>query len=150
MQLNKKTDYALRVLLFLGNLPKEELTTIDMISEKFHIARNHLIKIVSQLAKLKYIETIKGKGGGMRIAPDAFQVKLSQIIQNFEPGFEVIDCEHNQCPIRGMCRLKKVLDQSTQAFLAELNKYTLAELLPQSIEERKDIGKKLNIPIRVL
>jgi Rrf2 family nitric oxide-sensitive transcriptional repressor len=150
MQLNKQTDYALRTLLFLANMPEDELSTIDEISEKFHIARNHLIKIVSKLAKLKFIQTVKGKGGGLRIAPDAFQIKLDVIVKSFEPGFDVIDCDHNHCPIRGMCRLKRVLDQATEAFISELAKYTLAQLLPQTVDERKDIGKKLNIPIRVL
>ncbi|MDF2940969.1 MAG: hypothetical protein K0R66_1611 [Gammaproteobacteria bacterium] len=150
MQLNKQTDYALRVLLFLGTYPQGQLATIDMISEKFHIARNHLIKIVSKLAKLQYIETIKGKGGGMKISPGTLQIKLNEIIANFEPTFEVIDCDHNDCPIRGFCRLKRTLDLASAAFLAVLSQYTLAQLLPQSFNEGKDWGKGLDIPIRVL
>ncbi|MDF2691316.1 MAG: BadM/Rrf2 family transcriptional regulator [Gammaproteobacteria bacterium] len=150
MQLNKQTDYALRVLLFLGTLPQEQLATIDLISEKFHIARNHLIKIVSKLAKLKYIETIKGKGGGMKIRPATLSLKLDTIIKSFEPTFEVIDCEHNDCPIRGMCRLKRVLDLASTAFLAVLSQYKLSQLLPQSFNEGKDWGNQLNIPIKIL
>jgi Rrf2 family nitric oxide-sensitive transcriptional repressor len=150
MQLNKQTDYALRVLLFLGAYPQGQLATIDMISEKFNIARNHLIKIVSKLAKLEYIETIKGKGGGMRIASGTLDIKLSEIIKNFEPTFEVIDCNHNDCPIRGMCRLKRALDLASTAFLAVLSQYSLRQLMPQSFGEGKDWGKQLDIPIKIL
>lgn len=145
MQLNKQTDYALRVLLFLGNLPQEQLATIDLISDRFKIARNHLIKIVSKLAKLKYIITVKGKGGGMKISPHTLQTKLSEIIQNFEPTFQVIDCDHNACPIRGFCRLKCALDQASQAFLLVLSQYTLKQILPQNFAEKFEINKHLGL-----
>jgi Rrf2 family nitric oxide-sensitive transcriptional repressor len=147
MQLNRQTDFALRTLLFLAMAGGERLSNIDEIAEKFHIARNHLIKIVSKLAKLNYIKTLKGKGGGLRINPATLMVPLNEIVGNFEPSFKVIDCEQVDCPVTGICRLSGILDEASQSFVNTLKRYTLADILPQSPYERKEIGKRLNIPI---
>ena len=130
MQLNKQTDYALRVLLYLAFVGETRLVNIDEIVSKFHILRNHLIKIISKLARLKFIVTYRGVNGGMKINPETLSMKLDQIIAAFEPTFEVVQCEHLVCPLTGMCRLKAVLDEASNNFVATLSKYTLAEMLP--------------------
>lgn len=130
MQLNKQTDYALRVLLYLAFVGETRLVNIDEIVSKFHILRNHLIKIISKLARLKFIITYRGVNGGMKINPETLSMKLDQIIAAFEPTFEVVQCEHLVCPLTGMCRLKAVLDEASNNFVATLSKYTLAEMLP--------------------
>ncbi|TXI96930.1 MAG: Rrf2 family transcriptional regulator [Neisseriales bacterium] len=130
MQLNKQTDYALRVLLYLAFVGETRLVNIDEIVSKFHILRNHLIKIISKLARLKFIVTYRGVNGGMKINPETLNMTLDQIIAAFEPTFEVVQCEHLVCPLTGMCRLKAVLDEASNNFVATLSKYTLAEMLP--------------------
>ena len=130
MQLNKQTDYALRVLLYLAFVGETRLVNIDEIVSKFHILRNHLIKIISKLARLKFITTYRGVNGGMKINPETLDMTLDQIIAVFEPTFEVVQCEHLVCPLTGMCRLKAVLDEASNNFVATLSKYTLAEMLP--------------------
>jgi Rrf2 family nitric oxide-sensitive transcriptional repressor len=130
MQLNKQTDYALRVLLYLAFVGETRLVNIDEIVSKFHILRNHLIKIISKLARLKFIITYRGVNGGMKINPETLNMTLDQIIAAFEPTFEVVQCEHLVCPLTGMCRLKSVLDEASNNFVATLSKYTLAEMLP--------------------
>jgi Rrf2 family nitric oxide-sensitive transcriptional repressor len=130
MQLNKQTDYALRVLLYLAFVGETRLVNIDEIVSKFHILRNHLIKIISKLARLKFIITYRGVNGGMKINPETLNMTLDQIIAAFEPTFEVVQCEHLVCPLTGMCRLKAVLDEASNNFVATLGKYTLAEMLP--------------------
>ena len=130
MQLNKQTDYALRVLLYLAFVGETRLVNIDEIVSKFHILRNHLIKIISKLARLEFIITYRGVNGGMKINPETLSMKLDQIIAAFEPTFEVVQCEHLVCPLTGMCRLKAVLDEASNNFVATLSKYTLAEMLP--------------------
>lgn len=130
MQLNKQTDYALRVLLYLAFVGETRLVNIDEIVSKFHILRNHLIKIISKLARLKFIVTYRGVNGGMKINPETLNMTLDQIIAAFEPTFEVVQCEHLVCPLTGMCRLKAVLDEASNNFVATLGKYTLAEMLP--------------------
>jgi Rrf2 family nitric oxide-sensitive transcriptional repressor len=130
VQLNKQTDYALRVLLYLAFVGETRLVNIDEIVSKFHILRNHLIKIISKLSRLKFIITYRGVNGGMKINPETLNMKLDQIIAAFEPTFEVVQCEHLVCPLTGMCRLKAVLDEASNNFVATLGKYTLAEMLP--------------------
>lgn len=130
MQLNKQTDYALRVLLYLAFVGETRLVNIDEIVHKFHILRNHLIKIISKLAKLKLIFTYRGVNGGMEINPKTLNMTLDQIIAAFEPTFEVVQCEHLVCPLTGMCRLKSVLDEASNNFVATLSKYKLADMLP--------------------
>ena len=130
MQLNKQTDYALRVLLYLAFVGETRLVNIDEIVSKFHILRNHLIKIISKLARLKFIVTYRGVNGGMKINPETLSMKLDQIIAAFKPTFEIVQCEHLVCPLTGMCRLKSVLDEASDNFVATLSKYTLAEMLP--------------------
>lgn len=130
MQLNKQTDYALRVLLYLAFVGETRLVNIDEIVSKFHILRNHLIKIISKLARLKFIITYRGVNGGMKINPETLNMTLDQIIAAFEPTFEIVQCEHLVCPLTGMCRLKSVLDEASNNFVATLSKYTLAEMLP--------------------
>lgn len=147
MKLNKRTDYALRTLLFLATINGERLTTLNEISQKFHIVRDHLIKIVGTLSKQGYVTTLRGKGGGIKINPNTFKVSLYEIVMNFEPTFEVVDCEHLLCPVRGVCRLKRVLDKASNAFVEVLQQYTLSDILPQSITEQQDFRKKLDIPI---
>ena len=130
MQLNKQTDYALRVLLYLALVGETRLVNIDEIVSKFHILRNHLIKIISKLARLKFITTYRGVNGGMEINHETLDMTLDQIIAAFEPTFEVVQCEHLVCPLTGMCRLKSVLDEASNNFVATLSKYKLADMLP--------------------
>jgi Rrf2 family nitric oxide-sensitive transcriptional repressor len=137
MQLNKQTDYALRVLVYLASINNQQLVQIDDIAERFKIARNHLTKIVSKLAKLGYIITYRGIGGGMKLNLDALNLRLDQIVSKFEPSFEVIDCEHLACPMIGMCNLKHILDSASSQFVAKLAQYKLCDLIPSAKERPK-------------
>ena len=146
MQLNRQTDYALRALLFLAM--QEKLSTIDDIAKKFFIAREHLTKIISRLAKLNYVIAIRGKGGGLKINPSALTASLAEIIKHFEPTLKPIDCENLACPLSGICRLNLVLDEASHSFIATLEKYTLNDILPKKAHERTAVFKKLNILTR--
>lgn len=143
MQLNRQTDYALRALLFLAM--QKDLTTIDAIANRFFIAREHLTKIISKLSKLGYIATIRGKGGGLKINPSTLTISLDEIIKNFEPTFKVIDCENLACPMSGLCRLNRILDEASEAFIATLSQYTLTDILPKSANEQVNVFQKLGI-----
>lgn len=147
MQLNRRTDYALRTLLYLSMIDTERLATLDEIAQKFHIARDHLIKIVNKLAKLKYITTQRGKGGGIRFNASTLNVSLYDIVKNFESTLQVIDCNHLLCPVRGICRLNLILDEASNAFGETLKKYQFKEILPKDMKEQKQVYQRLNIPI---
>ncbi len=147
MQLTKKTDFALRVLLFLAMQKQDHLCSIDDIATNFLIAREHLTKIISRLSKLEYIHTIRGKGGGLLFNPQSLTIPLANIIKNFEPTFKVIDCEKPACPMNGICRLNQFLDEASHAFVSVLEKYTLRDILPKTTQEQSMVLKRLNIHV---
>jgi Rrf2 family nitric oxide-sensitive transcriptional repressor len=135
MQLNKQTDYALRVLMYLALKQTQGLANIDDIVERFHIPRNHLTKIIAKLNKLGLIKTYRGTNGGMELVPATLQINLAEIVAKFENVAQVIDCRHLHCPIAGMCRLKSVLDQACVGFSAVLAGYTLEQMLPRDSQQ---------------
>ncbi len=132
MRLTAYTDYSLRVLIYLG-LRGERLATISEISETYGLSANHLMKIIHNLGKLGYIETVRGRGGGIRLAGDPEEINLGQVVRQMEPDFAVVECrDHNrrrECVITPACRLQLVLDKAVQAFLDVLDNHTLADLL---------------------
>lgn len=144
MQLNRKTDYAFRTLIFLAL--QQELTNIDSIANRFAIARDHLTKIISRLAKLNYIITIRGKGGGLKLNPNTLKLSLAEIAIQFESSFKMIDCEKPICPINGVCRLNGILEEASHTFLATLEKYTLSDLLPKNTKEEQRVRQCLQLP----
>lgn len=128
MQLTKYTDFALRTLIFLGIQPAGERVTITQVSEHFDIPRNHLIKIVHHLAKEGFIDTVRGKGGGIRLGTPAEAINLRELIQATEETLRPVNCAHPRCPIVGQCGLRGILFDAQEAFLKELEKHTLADL----------------------
>ncbi len=132
MKLNRQTDYALRVLIYLGLKQDHDLINIDEIVEKFHIPRNHLTKIITKLNKLGLIQTYRGIHGGMKLREESLNLSIAKIILLFEDVSDVIDCQHLFCPIAGMCHLKLVLDDASNSFLNSLEQYTLKDILLRS------------------
>lgn len=135
MQLNKQTDYALRVLMYLALKQTQGLANIDDIVERFHIPRNHLTKIIAKLNKLGLIKTYRGTNGGLELVPATLQINLAEIVAKFENVAQVINCGHLSCPIAGMCRLKSVLDQASLGFNTLLAGYTLEQMLPRDSQQ---------------
>ncbi|MDX8398218.1 MAG: Rrf2 family transcriptional regulator [Mariprofundaceae bacterium] len=137
MQLTMYTDYSLRVLLYLAGKPDERVT-ITEISEHFQISRNHLVKVVHNLGKLKLIHTIRGKSGGMILALKAEDINIESVIKQIEPHLNLLECfddQTNTCPITTDCKLKGVIFEARQGFLDVLKKYTLADMLPSITQE---------------
>ncbi len=131
MRLTAYTDYSLRVLMYLG-LRGEKLATISELSETYGLSANHLMKIVHNLGKLGYIETVRGRGGGMRLAGDPEQINLGKVVRQMEPDFAIAECfdaGRHDCVIAPACRLQRVLDQAVRSFLDVLDQHTLADLL---------------------
>lgn len=129
MRLTQYTDYGLRILLYLGL--KGDLATAREIAENFKMSRNHVAKIIHQLGQLGWIQTSKGKGGGIRLAEKALALNLGQITKELEPDFHLVECfdvKHSQCPIGGICRLERLLYSAREAFFRELEGVTIKEL----------------------
>ncbi len=129
MQLTSFTDYGLRTLMYVA-ARSEHTTSVKEIAEHYGISRNHLVKVVHRLSQLGYIETTKGKGGGIKIAKDAEKLRLGDLIAQLEPNMNMVECfdaKTNTCRITGSCQLKHYLFEATQNFINTMNKYTLAD-----------------------
>jgi Rrf2 family nitric oxide-sensitive transcriptional repressor len=142
MQLTRYTDYSLRVLIYLATQegaggPDAALVTASDIAKRFDIARNHLIKVVHRLGQLGYIETIRGKGGGIRLGRDSADIRIGAVVRDMEANLELIDCNTPPCPLNCGCRLKGILGQAAAAFLEVLDRYTLADITdnPQQLRQ---------------
>jgi Rrf2 family transcriptional regulator, nitric oxide-sensitive transcriptional repressor len=132
MQLTTYTDYALRVLMYLA-VHDDRLVTIAEMASDYAISKNHLMKIVYQLGQHGFIETVRGRGGGLRLGQAPERVALGEVVRRMEPHFNIVECfdpTTNRCPILPVCGLTHVLVEARNAFLAVLDRYTLADLIP--------------------
>jgi len=130
MRLTLWTDYALRTLIYIG-VKGERLSTIAEIADSFDISKPHLMKVVNKLGQQGYVETVRGKGGGIRLARKPGQIRVGAVVRDTEEELAVLGClaEPGFCRIQGCCVLRRALREATQAFLHTLDGYTLAELL---------------------
>lgn len=131
MRLTLHTDYALRVLMYVG-AKGEGLSTIAEIVERFDISRGHVMKVVHRLGRLGYLDTIRGKHGGLRLARKAAQINVGAVVRDMEEELGVLGClqgNEGYCRIERCCVLRSALRDATSAFLATLDRYTLADLV---------------------
>ncbi len=141
MRLTLWTDYALRTLIYIG-VKGERLSTIAEIAESFDISAAHLMKVVNKLGQQGYVETVRGKGGGIRLARKPGQIRVGAVVRDTEEELAVLGClaEPGFCRIQGCCVLRRALREATQAFLHTLDGYTLAELLAPRIQLIRSLG----------
>ncbi|MBY6018072.1 nitric oxide-sensing transcriptional repressor NsrR [Ferrimonas balearica] len=128
MQLTSFSDFAFRALIYLGTLPKEELTSISRVTEVYGVSRNHMVKVINKLGHAGFVTTVRGKKGGIRLAKAPAEIGLGDVVRALEP-LKLVDCGSPFCHIVPACRLKGVLEEATNAFLAALDQYTLADML---------------------
>ncbi|WP_180035660.1 MULTISPECIES: Rrf2 family transcriptional regulator [unclassified Acinetobacter] len=131
MQLNKFTDYALRILLYIAR-PRDVPYNIAEIAEDLHVSRNHLVKIVHFMAKQNWLITSRGKGGGIRLNPEALDAQLGQIVRILQGHHQIVECNDPPCVLRSQCGLKSLLDQALEQFYQSLDQYKLADVLQPS------------------
>ncbi len=144
MRLTLWTDYALRTLIYLG-AKGGGLATIAEIADSFAISKTHLMKVVNQLAQQGYIETVRGKGGGMRLGRPPAQIGVGAIVRGTEEDLAVMGClaADGFCRIEGCCVLRRALREATLAFLQTLDGYTLADLLAPGARLARSLGLAL-------
>lgn len=131
MQLTLFTDYSLRVLVFLGAHP-DRLCTISETAKAYRISGNHLMKVVNRLSSGGYIETVRGKGGGMRLSRAANMINLGDVVRHMEDRFDIVECfdgRRRDCPLIPACTLRSVLADALGNFLATLDRHTLQDVL---------------------
>ncbi|MCC2659547.1 MAG: hypothetical protein K0R37_321 [Arthrobacter sp.] len=133
MQLTRFTDYSLRVLMYLAH-KGEALSTIAEVSTSHAISESHLTKVVHHLGKLGYVTTLRGKGGGIRLARAPQEINLGEVIRATEESPSIMECLSpgygEGCRIFNVCRLKHVLRDAETAFFRHLDGYTIADLVP--------------------
>jgi Rrf2 family transcriptional regulator, nitric oxide-sensitive transcriptional repressor len=143
VQLSLHADYALRVLIYLGAHPNETIST-RRISSAYGISRHHLVRVVQTLDERGYLKVTPGRSGGICLARDPRQIRLGEVVRHAEPNLRLVECfdkKTNTCPIISVCGLKACLEEALHAFLAELNRHTLAELIFE--DRQKDRLQKL-------
>ena len=130
MRLTTMTDYALRLLIYLGMNPQRLCTTSE-IAQAYGISDAHLTKITHQLGLGGWISTVRGKGGGMRLARAPEEIRLGELVRAVEPDFALVEClgGDNACRLTGYCRLTSILGEALDDFLARLDRHSLADLL---------------------
>jgi Rrf2 family nitric oxide-sensitive transcriptional repressor len=134
MKLTRYTDYSLRVLLHLAAHP-DRLCSIAEISRAYGISENHLMKVVHDLGKGGFVTTARGRGGGLRLGRPADVISIGEVVRYTEDGLELVDCE--SCVIAPACALTGLLDDALGAFLAVLDRATLADMLPDADRLRR-------------
>ena len=148
MQLTLHTDYSLRILVYLAQKGGKQ-ATISEIAEFYQVSRNHLVKVVHHLSTTGFLETIRGKHGGIKLSRPPDQIAIGDVVRNMEPNFEIVECfaEGNQnCVLTPVCKLKMVLNQASNEFLSLLDGHTIAEAITQNDEAEQifSVEKLLN------
>ncbi|MDQ0270462.1 RrF2 family transcriptional regulator [Cytobacillus purgationiresistens] len=132
MRLTNYTDYSLRVLIYLSTTTDtSKLSNIKEIAHAYGISKNHLMKVIYQLGKNGYIETIRGRNGGIRLALDPSQINIGEVVRKTEEDFHLVECfdpENNHCVISPVCGLRHVLNSALQAYLSVLDEVTLDDI----------------------
>lgn len=126
------TDFSLRILIYLGSKEPGTLSTVQEISSAYNISKNHLMKVTFELGKAGFIQTVRGRNGGIQLAEQPENINIGVVVRKMEDDFHLVECfdrEHNRCPIAPVCGLRGVLGQALQAYLAILDGYTLEDLL---------------------
>jgi Rrf2 family nitric oxide-sensitive transcriptional repressor len=134
MHLTRYSDYSLRVLIFIA-AKRDELATIPEIADAYGISRAHLMKVVQLLGQLGYVETLRGRNGGLKLGMTPEKIKVGQVLRQTEESFQLVDCfsadgtPARGCAITPACKLRGMLAEALQAFLGVLDRYTLADII---------------------
>ena len=129
MRLTSFTDYGLRALMRLAGEPDRVFTTGEIANE-FAISRNHLTKVVRELADAGFVATHRGGGGGIRLARPAETISIGEVVRRLEARHAIVECfraDGGSCPLTPRCSLKARLRHASEAFLRDLERTSLAE-----------------------
>ena len=147
MQLTRYTDFGIRTLMYLAAQPERQtLFRISEITEVFDLSPNHVSKIVHQLGKHGYLQTIRGKSGGFRLGRTPVEINLGQLVRVLENSLAPIDCSKPYCRLLPSCQWKGVLVQAVEAYLAVLDRFTLQDIVSNK-EELMKLLPDTSIPV---
>jgi Rrf2 family nitric oxide-sensitive transcriptional repressor len=130
MRLTQYSTFALRTLQYVA-LHDPDLVTVDDVSRAHRISKAHLVKVAHELGQRGYVQTIRGRKGGMRLARPADQITVGEIVRWTEAPLELVECfnpETNTCPLEGVCHLSRGIQRALRAFLSVLDDMTIADI----------------------
>lgn len=130
MKLTQYSNFALRTLQLLA-LRSPDIVTVEDVARAHRISRSHLVKVAYDLSLRGYIQTQRGRGGGMRLARPADQITVGEIIRWTEAPLDLVECfnlETNTCPLAGACHLSRGIQRALRAFLSVLDDLTVADI----------------------
>ena len=144
MRLTVYTDYALRLLMYVA-LKENGLATIAEVAERYDISRNHLMKVAHQLGIAGYLETVRGRSGGLRLARPAADINLGDVVRHTEQDMALVPCMRPvdaACAIRPSCLLRRALGRATAAFMDVLDEFSLGDLVKprHALRDLLDLG----------
>ena len=140
MKLTRYTDYALRVLMHLAARP-ERLSSISEIARSYGISQNHLMKVVHDLRKEGFVASVRGRSGGIRLGRPPAEIGVGEVVRYTEEGFDLGQC--GTCRFAPACGLNGVLGEALSAFMAVLDRYSLADL----VESRSEALRGFLFPV---
>ncbi len=143
MRLTDYTDYTLRVLMYCALHP-ERSVTIAELAEGHGVSKNHLMKIVNDLARQGLLQTTRGRGGGLRLLKNPADIGIGDVVRASEPDFRMVECfdaGYNRCTLTPQCQLKQVIQNALNSYLTELDKVTLADITraPKATDRPNDV-----------
>jgi len=142
MRLTDYTDYTLRVLMFCAVRPERPITIAE-IAQSHAVSKNHLMKIVNDLARQGILHTTRGRGGGLRLLKPASEIRIGDVVRNSETDFRMVECfdaASNSCNLSAHCKLKSVIGRALEAYLAELDSVTLADITQANLADLAPAG----------
>jgi len=131
VRLTQFSDFALRTVLFLG-VHEGRLVQVSEVARSYRVSYNHLAKVAALLSEIGVVESVRGRGGGLRLARDPSEINIGWLVRHTEPDLHLVECfdqEHDTCPITPVCGLRHVLADAQRAFFETLDRYTLGDLL---------------------
>jgi Rrf2 family nitric oxide-sensitive transcriptional repressor len=131
MRLSRHTDYALRVLIHIATRP-DRLVSIAEIARAYAISENHLMKVVNQLGRAGFVRTVRGRGGGITLGHPATEIMIGTVVRECEPDLKLAEC--GSCIIASACGMIDPLDEALRAFLAVLDRYSIADAAARKMD----------------
>jgi Rrf2 family nitric oxide-sensitive transcriptional repressor len=137
MRITRFSDIGLRVLIYLaGTGERHNLATVSEISRQFDIPLNHLVKVVALMARVGWIQSVRGRNGGLSLAADPKTLRIGAVLRELEGDAELVDCAGMDCALSADCMLRGALASGLRAFYQAMDRYTLADLVKGSVGEQ--------------